>query len=125
MAKLGENISASQTSFHLVDYVSSAELPANGGVIQIDTEEIHYSGTTDIELIGCTRGFNGSTAASHLRDASITLLSADVNVSPVVNITETQRDNILSPSKGMLIYNTDTDKLNVYNGTDWEVITSV
>lgn len=39
------------------------------------------------------------------------------------NMTATQRDAIATPAKGLIIYNTDDDKLNVYTGT-WEEITS-
>jgi hypothetical protein len=34
-------------------------------------------------------------------------------------MTATQRDAISSPPTGLCIYNTDTNKLNVYNGTSW------
>lgn len=38
-------------------------------------------------------------------------------------MTEVQRDAIATPAAGLLIYNTTTNKLNVYT-TTWEVITS-
>lgn len=38
-------------------------------------------------------------------------------------MTTTQRDNIGSPSAGMVVYNTTTNKLNVYT-TAWEAVTS-
>ena len=36
----------------------------------------------------------------------------------------TSRGNIPSPRAGMLIFNTTTNKLNFYNGTGWEAVTS-
>jgi len=39
-------------------------------------------------------------------------------------LTTTQRDNISSPATGLMIYNTTSDKLNFYNGTNWEEVTS-
>lgn len=39
-------------------------------------------------------------------------------------MTTTQRDNIATPSAGMVIYNTTTNKLNVYT-TAWEAVTSI
>jgi len=39
-------------------------------------------------------------------------------------LTTTQRDAISSPAEGLLIYNTTTNKLNFYNGTGWEAVTS-
>jgi hypothetical protein len=35
-------------------------------------------------------------------------------------MTETQRDAISSPATSLVIYNTTTNKLNIYNGTSWE-----
>lgn len=42
----------------------------------------------------------------------------------LAHYTSEERDN-LSPSEGMLIYNTTTNKLNFYNGNEWEAVTSV
>lgn len=39
-------------------------------------------------------------------------------------MTTTQRDAISSPATGLMIYNTTTNKLNVYTGSAWEAITS-
>lgn len=41
----------------------------------------------------------------------------------IYNLTETQRD-LLSPTAGWTIFNTDSGKLNFYNGSAWEVVTS-
>ena len=38
---------------------------ATSGVITIGTEQISYTGITNLNLTGCTRGINGSTAATH------------------------------------------------------------
>lgn len=38
--------------------------------------------------------------------------------------TTTERNALLSPKRGQIIYNTTTNKLNVYT-TAWEAITSV
>ena len=35
------------------------------------------------------------------------------------SMTEAQRDAIGSPATSLLVYNTDTDELNIYNGTAW------
>ena len=39
-------------------------------------------------------------------------------------LTTTQRDAISSPAEGLMIYNTTTNKLNFYNGSAWEAVTS-
>jgi len=38
---------------------------ATSGVITIGTEQISYTGISSLNLTGCTRGINGSTAATH------------------------------------------------------------
>jgi len=38
--------------------------------------------------------------------------------------TTTERDNISGPVAGVMIYNTTTNKLNFYNGSAWEAVTS-
>jgi len=39
-------------------------------------------------------------------------------------MTTTQRNAIATPPAGLMIYNTSTNKLNFYNGTAWEAVTS-
>jgi hypothetical protein len=50
---------------------STTGFPATGR-IDIDTELITYTGITATTFTGCTRGANGSTAASHLDNAVVT-----------------------------------------------------
>jgi hypothetical protein len=50
---------------------STTSFPATGR-IDIDTELITYTGTTPTTFTGCTRGANGTTAASHLDNAVVT-----------------------------------------------------
>jgi hypothetical protein len=40
----------------------------------------------------------------------------------VPRMTGTQRDAISSPATGLLVYNTDTDTLDYYDGTDWQAL---
>ena len=39
-------------------------------------------------------------------------------------MTTTERDALKEPQEGQVLFNTTTAKLNVYNGTSWEAITS-
>jgi hypothetical protein len=41
------------------------------------------------------------------------------------NMTTGQRDAMVSPAPGLIIFNTTTSKLNVFTGSAWQVITSV
>jgi hypothetical protein len=40
-------------------------MPTTGGIIIIGSEQITYSGISSLNLTGCVRGVNGSTAATH------------------------------------------------------------
>jgi hypothetical protein len=39
-------------------------------------------------------------------------------------MTEVERDAITTPPAGLMVYNSTTNKLNFYNGTAWEAVTS-
>jgi len=56
------------------DTVAGGELPP-AGVIQIGTEKIRYAAKTSTTLTGCVRGYAGTTAASALDNAAISLIS--------------------------------------------------
>jgi hypothetical protein len=47
----------------------------------------------------------------------------DVVILP--SMTTAVRDAVSSPAGGSLIFNSTTNKLNFYNGTAWEAVTSV
>lgn len=50
---------------------STSSFQSQGRII-IDSEVISYTGTTSTTFTGCTRGEEGTTAASHLDDATVT-----------------------------------------------------
>jgi hypothetical protein len=82
---LSAAINATQTSIALT---STASFPSTGGIIKIDTEEIFYNQVSGSNLIGLTRGYNGTTAASHLISAAVscsTIIVTDINHGVVQN----------------------------------------
>lgn len=73
-----------------------------------------------------TNNFVGSTAfgtTSTPNASAIVEISSTTKGLLLPRMTTTQRDAIGSPVAGLLIYNTTTDKLNVYT-TAWEAVTS-
>lgn len=63
----------------VVDTIAGGTLP-HVGVITIGSEKIRYTGmiqtiATQATLTGCTRGYNGTTAATHATNAAVTLIS--------------------------------------------------
>ena len=77
---LNGSITASSTSITLT---SASSFPAKG-LIQIGTEQIYYTSVAGNVLSGLTRGYNGTTAASHTTGsnagcATITVTDASYN----------------------------------------------
>jgi len=59
---LSAAITSSDTSINLLD---ASPYPASG-VIQIDSEQVYYGSRTSVALNDCVRGYNSTTAASHV-----------------------------------------------------------
>jgi len=59
-----------------------------------------------------------------IQDSKADVLNNKQRIEPV-HYTTAQRDALTNVPKGRIIFNTSTNKLNVYNGTAWEAITSV
>lgn len=82
------------------------------GVYQLDTGDKNYfAGPVGL-------GATSPNAAAQLQGDSTT----QGWLPP--RMTSTQRDNISSPPEGLMIYNTTTHSLNVYNGTSWLAVTA-
>jgi len=58
--------------------VASASPLASLGVVKIDSELIYYVGISGTNLIGCIRGFGGTTAATHANGATVNPSSIDI-----------------------------------------------
>jgi hypothetical protein len=65
---LNGTITATATSITLT---SSSSFSADGGRIQIDSEDITYSSKSGNVLTGCIRGVNSTTAAAHTTGAAV------------------------------------------------------
>ena len=80
-ASLGNTNSTLSAAITLTDVtipVTSATNYNNTGVVKIDSELIYYSGKSGDTLIGCIRGFGGTTAASHINGSTVEISSIDV-----------------------------------------------
>jgi len=65
---LNGSINSTVTSLPLLN---GTTYPPSGGIVTIDNEQIYYSGVLGNILTGCTRGYNGTTAASHNNYAKV------------------------------------------------------
>ena len=55
-----------------IGVASVTGMPTTGGTITINSEQISYTGISSLNLTGCTRGINGSTAATHTSGDTVT-----------------------------------------------------
>jgi hypothetical protein len=55
---------AINSTVDIIPMLNAASYP-NSGVVTIDSEKIFYTGKTSSSLTGCTRGYDGTAAASH------------------------------------------------------------
>ena len=88
-------ITAAQTTIKLRNSIDQADL-GQSGVVTIDSEKIRYDGTTDRDLLSCTRGYAGTTAATHSEGANVTseyIISTPSTISNVVEVAETKDDS--------------------------------
>ena len=65
---LAANLNATDTTLTLS---STATFKNNPGTILIDSEQIRFAGVSGSNLITLTRGYNGTTATSHLSGAAV------------------------------------------------------
>jgi hypothetical protein len=61
------SINSSETNITLLN-ATTYPVP---GVVTIDSEKIYYTGTNTSQLTGCVRGYDGTTAASHIQYSKV------------------------------------------------------
>ncbi len=94
-----------------------------------------YDGTTyknvwKFDHAGNELSFNPNDAYSVIFGATGVEATAQLEVSSTTKgflpprMNNTQRNAITSPATGLMIYNTTSGKLNFYNGSNWEEVTS-
>ena len=80
-ASLGNSTAATSAAVALADTViptGNGTYYNNTGVVKIDSELIYYSGISGNNLIGCIRGFGGTTAAAHANGTNVFISSIDI-----------------------------------------------
>lgn len=86
-ALLSANISSTATT---IDLTSTSGLTSSG-FIKIDSETISYPNINENQLINCARGQNGTTAAAHTANATVTVQNLPcINVWPTPNAPGSQ-----------------------------------
>jgi hypothetical protein len=83
----------------------------------------NYAGNSNARMVIDSSGRVGIGTTSPSASALLDVTSTTAGFLPP-RMTTAQRDAISSPAAGLMVYNTSTNKLNFYNGTAWEAVTS-
>jgi hypothetical protein len=67
-------IDSTQSRLTASVYLNKTDFPIPG-IIQIGSEKISYTNLTDLDFLGCTRGYAGTTAVSHNKGVYINFVS--------------------------------------------------
>ena len=119
---LGEPIYTTDTNeLYIGDGVTpggiSVNSNASGGWSRNSTDEnIYPSSVTDSVVIGSSTKPSSSVALE---------VNSTTKGFLYPRMTEVQRDAIATPLGGLMIFNTTTNKLNLYNGVQWKEIQDI
>lgn len=107
-------IDIGQTGTTLIDGIRM--LPGNTGHVAI-----HSGSSEGGETMRVTDGSVGIGITVPDASAKLQVNSTTQGFLPP-KMTTSQRNAINSPAAGLMIYNTDTNKINFHNGTEWRII---
>ena len=90
---------------------------------------LQFSTTPDgasaaVEAMRITSAGNVGIGATSIESNCLLKLESTTKGFRPPSMTTTQRDAIATPIAGLMIYNNTTNKLNFYNGSSWEAVTS-
>jgi hypothetical protein len=134
------NSTTNQTTDDLVgalDFISADNSSGQGGLARafIRSYIVSASGTGGYISIGATPDGNVATEKIRINGDGSIGVGATPNANAILDLssttkafmpprmTTTQRNAVASPTAGMVVYNSTTNKLNVYT-TAWEAVTS-
>ena len=111
--------------------VASVDGLLSAGVIKIDDEIITYTGISSLTLTGCTRGTNGTTAATHVDNSTVTQVLIDplatTSGSTTVTVTDeshgAETGDWVAISGATAIGGIPADEINDYYGYQITVLT--
>lgn len=121
---------------HALILMAADNTQADGKLVSVSKTNFEFHMRTDPEVVSpkqliVDRVDTGSVGTANTSDINLKTNSGSLYINNGVTdgalvfptLTETQRD-ALTGVAGMVVYNTTSNKLNFYNGTAWEAVTS-
>lgn len=79
----------------------------------------NVTGANDLTMSGNADITGNVVASGSVTATGLEIYSTSVGSIPCPKMTEAERDAIGTPVQGYCVFNTTTNKLNIYDGTDW------
>jgi hypothetical protein len=95
-----------------------------GGTVEIGTPNNHNLGIFTNGTTVMSIGVGGTVAIGTASPSAAALLDVSSTTKGFLppRMTTTERNAIVTPPAGLVIYNTSTNVLNFYNGTAWAAV---
>lgn len=100
-----------------------AQVTPSGSYLHLGTSNNYANGITNSALVINPAGAVGIGTTAPVASSLLELSSTTKGFLPP-RMTEAQRDAIASPATGLVVYNTDTNALNYYDGSAWTAVGS-
>lgn len=122
---VGSSVNANHVNIYAFGsaYASAGAYRASNVLFEITSGSLYFKAATDIRFHTGPVIFNGGDTGAPDATAQVQIDSTTKGFLPP-RMTTTQRDAITSPIKGLVIFNSTTNKLNVRGNTAWEAVTS-
>jgi hypothetical protein len=99
-------VTSSQTTIRVNTTLNTTDFPIPG-VIQIGSEQIKYQNLTNREFMSCIRGFNGTTAAAHIKESDVAFVSAAPSTSTTIDTI----NSVTAGDTRLLLWDVDSGAL--------------
>lgn len=102
-----------------VTVVSTAGFPPVG-TISVNSEQIDYTSVDATHFLGCTRGANGTTAATHTTGATVSGLNTDLDGAINSSVTTVVTDSTTAfPASGTILIGSEQINYTAKTATDF------
>lgn len=118
-ATAGANVSYFKLASEDGSYV---RLRRNNPTVNAGTFEIDFGGNGRFSIDTTGRIYAGDDPQTIVASSRFTVTTTTLGSIPAPRMTTTERDLVSSPVKGLQIFNTSTNRINIYDGAAWQEV---